>query len=171
MLQYQLDLKNARFLQKYLNLPISADTAFKERIFAYLAKEPISLQLADCAVFINETTAKVNELKKSEDALKEERANLTSKLNCLKQSMINKMLSSNSTTINEKGITISIIKGQPKVHISNSAALQPEFYREEISTKLNRALVRATLMQGKEVPGAKLKEVYTLKIRPTHSKA
>lgn len=162
---YTLTSKNDRYLKQLLGSRKSYSEAYlNEKIAGYFSKGELFVQILDSAAFISNYQSLTHQLKEKEEKLRKQRVYISAFLEPLKTQTILKMESQQLNSLNGEGVNITLCYGHQKVKILDPELIESAYYKTETVTKLNKALVKASLIQGKEVPGATLEKVVSLKV-------
>ncbi|EPY2285856.1 siphovirus Gp157 family protein [Clostridium sporogenes] len=125
--------------------------------------EEMDIKLENVAKVIKSIEVDAKGLKEEEKRLVDRRKSLENKIVNLKEYAENSMRVTGITKIKGKVFTLGIQKNAPSVEITEEEFIPEEYFITE--KKLVKKDILAALKEGKEVPGAVIKQTESLRIR------
>ncbi|NHL37606.1 siphovirus Gp157 family protein [Clostridium botulinum] len=125
--------------------------------------EEMDIKLENVAKVIKSIEVDAKGLKEEEKRLADRRKSLENRIVNLKEYAENSMRATGITKIKGKVFTLGIQKNTPRVEITEEESIPEEYF--EIEKKLVKKDILAALKEGKEVPGAAIKQTESLRIR------
>ncbi|ACO85375.1 siphovirus Gp157 family protein [Clostridium botulinum] len=125
--------------------------------------EEIDIKLENVAKVIKSIEVDAKGLKEEEKRLADRRKSLENRIVNLKEYAENSMRVTGITKIKGKVFTLGIQKNVPSVEITEEEMIPEEYFITE--KKLVKKDILAALKEGKEVPGAAIKQTESLRIR------
>ncbi|APH23593.1 hypothetical protein CF088_05430 [Clostridium botulinum] len=125
--------------------------------------EEMDIKLENVAKVIKSIEVDAKGLKEEEKRLADRRKSLENRIVNLKEYAENSMRATGITKIKGKVFTLGIQKNTHRVEITEEESIPEEYF--EIEKKLVKKDILAALKEGKEVPGAAIKQTESLRIR------
>ncbi|WP_409068893.1 siphovirus Gp157 family protein [Clostridium caseinilyticum] len=125
--------------------------------------EEINIKLENVAKVIKSIEVDAKGLKEEEKRLADRRKTLENRIVNLKEYAENSMRVTGVTKIKGKVFTLGIQKNAPSVEITEEESIPEEYFA--IEKKLVKKDILAALKEGKEIPGAAIKQTESLRIR------
>jgi len=122
-------------------------------------------KLSNIAYAIKEIEKEVEVLKDHERNTRSKRKSRLSKISSLKSVIMEGMRELNVSNIKTPHATVFTSKNPPKIIVEAKEAIPEEFVETVISKKVNKKKIKEALQNGKEVPGCKLVQDESVKIR------
>jgi hypothetical protein len=125
--------------------------------------EELDVKLENIAKVIKSMEVDAKGLKEEERRLSNRRKSLENKMKSLKEYVENSMRATSVKKVKGKVFTLCIQKNAPSVEIREEESIPQEYFILE--KKLVKKDILAALKEGKEVPGAAIKQTESLRIR------
>ncbi|NEZ46126.1 siphovirus Gp157 family protein [Clostridium niameyense] len=125
--------------------------------------EEINIKLENVAKVIKSIEVDAKGLKEEEKRLADRRKSLENRITNLKEYAENTMKSTGIEKIKGKVFTLGIQKNAPSVQITEEESIPKEYFILE--KKFIKKDILAALKEGKEIPGATMKQTESLRIR------
>lgn len=125
--------------------------------------EEMDIKLENVAKVIKSIEVDAKGLKEEEKRLADRRKSLEGRITNLKQYAENSMKAVGVKKIKGKIFTLGIQKNAPSVEITEEESIPEEYFA--IEKKLVKKDILAALKEGKEIPGAAIKQTESLRIR------
>ncbi|AKC63207.1 siphovirus Gp157 family protein [Clostridium tepidum] len=125
--------------------------------------EEINTKLENVAKVIKSIEVDAKGLKEEEKRLADRRKSLENRIVNLKEYAENSMRATDIKKIKGKIFTLGIQKNAPSVEITEEESIPEEYFA--IEKKLVKKDILAALKEGKEIPGAAIKQTESLRIR------
>ena len=154
--------------QNYLNLQeLLEDEAIGTDIITKALNEvgeEIEDKAENIAILIKNLESDVEGIKKEEERLSTKRSSTENKIKGLKSYLDTTMRATGKEKFKTKLFNFNIQNNPPSVEVVDERLIPKEYFIEQ-EPKLDKKLVLAFLKEGKEIPGATIKQTKSLRIR------
>lgn len=157
-----------RLLKIQKQVGLESEAIIKKKLVSLLTQKskPLTLGLAYTLALVKNTEANITTLKNRQRQLSQQIKQFQTINDLMMTTIIHLMQRKGIMVIKSTALEGTLCKVQSEAVITDEKLLPKRFFKEKIIRQINKALIKATLSQGQLLPGACLKAVHSLKVKP-----